>query len=61
MFYNVSTGTGLHHPVICLVMVFYSAFCLLQREISLMRCEDYTYLCVYGYIFEIKQRILLDW
>lgn len=44
MFCRVSTGTGLHKSIFWLVVVSLNDLCLLQRVVSLMRGEDYTYL-----------------
>jgi len=45
-FLNVSIGTGFQDSAFWLVVVFYSGFCLLQRDISLVRGDGYTFLGV---------------
>lgn len=41
-----------------LVVVFWSALCLLQRKLSLMRTEYYTHLWVWGQMFiDCSQRL----
>jgi hypothetical protein len=37
---------GIDNSAFLLVVVFSGVLHLLQREVSLMRAEDYTYLCV---------------
>lgn len=45
-FIDVSIGAIFHNSVFLLVVVFCSSLCLLQRVVSLMQGETYTYLWI---------------
>lgn len=48
----VSIATGLHNSAF-LTVVFCNGLCLLQRDISLIRDEDYACLRAQGHVFRI--------